>query len=143
MRTGGFFAIGFGENTDLALVSTHDGRGLIDCETGTRIARDYDLAYPDEDTLVLEGIGALAGKMVSVAGEDGGELPKTTDDGWRLEGTLANNSEDVISLLPPTPDMGNATFSGFVPEIRVFGFSPTGRSFIIATGAEVFVYGRV
>lgn len=142
VMTGGLVAIGFGEDSDLALVVTHDGRGVIDCLTGTKVARDTDLFYPDEHTLLIEGIGPLADRTVAVAGIDGGELRRDTDDGWLLDGRLSNSSDDVIRLLPPTPNAEPKIFTDFIPEVRAFGFSPTGRSFVIATGAEVFVYTR-
>lgn len=142
--TGGLVGIGFGDDTDLALVVTHDGRGVIDCLTGRKVARDTDILYPDEHTLRIDGIGPLAGTAVTVAGIDGGSLRHDTDDGWLLEGLFSNSSDDVIRLLPPkaSATASPATFTGFIPEVRAFGFSPTGRSFVIATGAEVFVYSR-
>ena len=141
---GGLVAVGFGEGSDLALVVTHDGRGLIDCLTGEKVARDAATIYPDEQTFRIEGIGPLAGTSVATAGIDGGELRLETDDGWLLDGRLSNSSDDEIRLLPPKPSESTepAIFAGFMPEVRVYGFSPTGRSFIIATGAEVFVYAR-
>lgn len=140
--TGGLVAIGFGDDSDLALVVTHDGRGVIDCLTGSKVARDTDSVYPDEQTFLIEGIGPLAGSTVTVAGIDGGELRRNTHDGWQLDGSLSNSSDDVIRLVPPTPSAVPKDFTGFIPEVRAFGFSPTGRSFVIATGAEVFVYTR-
>jgi hypothetical protein len=143
--TGGLHAIGFGEGSDLALVVTHDGRGLIDCSTGERVARDRTVIYPDERTFEIDGIGRLGGTKVATAGIDGGELRHRTQDGWLLDGTLTNNSDDVILLVPPTQALASsqpAIFTGFIPEVRAFGFSPTGQSFLIATGAEVFVFAR-
>jgi hypothetical protein len=32
--------------------------------------------------------------------------------------------------------------TGFISEICVFGFSPTGKSLVVATSADVTVYGR-
>lgn len=144
VMTGGLVAVGFGEGSDLALVVTHDGRGLIDCLTGVKVARDAAIVYPDEQTFRIEGIGPLTGTSVATAGIDGGELRHKTEDGWLLDGELSNSSDDEIRLLPPTlsATTDRAIFADFIPEVRVYGFSPTGRSFIIATGAEVFVYAR-
>lgn len=93
---------------------------------------------------MAEGIGPLAGQEILIAGGIyGGALAKATDDGWRLEGELSNSSDDKIQLLPPIDiDCEPRTFTGFIPEPRVFGFSPTGRSFVIGTGAEVFTFAR-
>ncbi|GGZ04193.1 hypothetical protein GCM10011614_18990 [Novosphingobium colocasiae] len=73
----------------------------------------------------------------------GGTLSTETQDGWRLSGRLTNSSNDVVILIPPTEETGEpSTFTSFVPEVRVFGFSPTGRSFVIGTGAEVYTFAR-
>lgn len=74
----------------------------------------------------------------------GGTLPTETQDGWRLSGRLTNSSDDILILLPPADQTGGrpTTFTGFFPEVRVFGFSPTGRSFVIGTEAEVYIFAR-
>ena len=146
--TGGLIGVGFAENSDLLLVVTHDGRGVIDCTTGIRVARDRspDFDFGENDRSV-EGVGPLAGTNVCVAGSIyGGALPPVTDDGWVLEGILTNRSDDLIRLLPPTRGEASTDavteFTDFVPEVRVFGFSPTGNSFVIGTGADVSVFAR-
>lgn len=144
-RAGGLFGVGFASGSDLLLIATHDGRGVIDCLSGELLARDPDPSFPfDEQGRMVEGIGPLAGQEILIAGEIyGGALPQATDDGWRLEGELSNSSNDKIQLLPPIDiDCEPRTFTGFIPEPRVFGFSPTGRSFVIGTGAEVFTFAR-
>lgn len=145
VMTGGLVGVGFGEGSDLALVVTHNGRGLIDCLRGERVARDPMVIYPDAETLHVEGIGALAGVTIAIAGIEGGELCRRTGDNWVLDGEITNSSDDMIRLVPPTATAHSsrpAIFTNFVPEVRTFGFSPTGRSFVIATGAEVFVFAR-
>lgn len=137
--------MGFADDTDLLLVATHDGLGVIDCMTGQLLARDPDPSFPfNEKSRKAEGIGPLAGKSITIAGEIyGGNLLQATNDGWHLIGHLSNSSDDVIQLIPPADDPSKAEiFTDFVPEIRVFGFSPTGRSFVIGTGAEVFIFAR-
>ena len=144
VRSGGLVGAGFADDTDMLLVVTHDGRGVIDCLSGTLIARDSDPDFPlDEDSLKVAGIGPLAGQQITIAGEIyGGSLLNTTNDGWALTGKLTNSSNDVVTLAPP-PDTGDDfKFTDFIPEIRVFGFSPTGRSFIIGTGADVSIFAR-
>jgi hypothetical protein len=145
VRAGGLFGVGFGDRSDLLLIVTHDGRGVIDCISGELIARDPDPSFPfDEHTRKAEGIGPMADQDILIAGEIyGGALLRQTGDGWRLQGELLNNSDDEIQLLAPVGTTDEPRkFTGFVPEVRVFGFSPTGRSFVIATGAEVFTFAR-
>lgn len=145
VMAGGLFGVGFAADSDLLLVATHSGRGVIDCVSGELVARDRDPSFPfDEHSRRAEGIGPIAGQEILIAGEIfGGALSQVTDDGWRLVGQLSNNSDDVIQLIAPIETSSEVgTFTGFVPEVRVFGFSPTGRSFVIATGAEVFTFAR-
>lgn len=145
VRAGGLFGVGFGEASDLLLVATHDGRGVVDCATGELLAHDHDpLFLFDEDRRAAQGIGPLADQEISLAGPIyGGTLPTQTQDGWRLSGSLTNSSDDVVTLLPPVDDAGEPSlFTGFIPEVRVFGFSPTGRSFVIGTGADVYTFAR-
>lgn len=145
VRAGGLIGVGFGVASDLLLVATHDGRGVVDCATGKLLARDDDpLFHFDEDTRAAQGVGPLADEEIIIAGPIyGGTLPLETQDGWRLSGRLTNSSDDVVTLLPPTEHISEpSTFTGFVPEVRLFGFSPTGRSFVIGTGAEVYIFAR-
>lgn len=145
VRAGGLIGVGFAAASDLLLVATHDGRGVVDCVTGELLARDHDPLFPfDEDRRTAQGIGPLADQEISIAGPIyGGALPTQTQDGWRLSGPLTNSSDNVVTLLPPPDNAGEpSTFTGFVPEVRVFGFSPTGRSFVIGTGAEVYTFAR-
>lgn len=143
VMAGGLVGVGFGHDSDFLLIVTHDGRGVVDCATGLKIARDRAAVYPDEQTLEIEGVGPLTGLTIRVAGIFGGALCTRTPDGWQLEATLTNSSDDLLRLLPPEPgSAGPLLFTGFVPEVRAAGFSPTGRSFVIATGAEVFVFAR-
>lgn len=145
IRAGGLFGVGFANGSDLLLIATQDGRGVVDCISGELLARDPDPLFSfDEHSRRAEGIGPIAGQEILIAGEIyGGTLPRSTDDGWRLDGELSNNSDDEIQLIAPIGTVGEpGMFTGFIPEIRVFGFSPTGRSFVIGTGAEVFTFAR-
>jgi hypothetical protein len=91
---GGLTDVGFGRGTDLLLVVSHDGRGVFDCLTGARVARDPSMPEPDEDDwqdtheLEAEGIGPLAGQTVRTSGLAGGGLPEGTPDGWVAERPL-------------------------------------------------------
>lgn len=145
VMTGGLVGAGFADASDLLLVVTHDGRGLVDCLSGEKIARDNVPSCPDEVTREVPGIGPVSAEQIVIAGEIfGGSLRHQSADGWRLEGVLTNSSEDKVTLIPPPEQSSLAAmiFTDFVPEIRVFGFSPTGQSFIIGTGAEVFIFAR-
>ena len=46
---GGLTDVGFGRRSDLLLVVSSQGRGVFDCVTGQRVARDASMPEPDED----------------------------------------------------------------------------------------------
>src|SRR5262245_37224768 len=78
---GGLTDIGFGPHTDLMLVVSSAGRGVFDCVTGERVARDASVPAHDEDDwqdrfeLTAEGIGPMAKQSIRTAGLFGGGLP--------------------------------------------------------------------
>jgi hypothetical protein len=149
---GGLTDVGFGESTDLLLVASGAGRGVFDCRTGVRLARDAgdDLIF-DIGNLLLDGIGPLAGKRVRMSGMYGGGLACQTTDGWCVERHPLAWPDDELFLSrpgqsmlwsPPSQPMKLTKLAGFTSEIRAFGFSPTGQSLVVATAADVSIFGR-
>ena len=70
---GGLTEIGFSKNSELLLVISNSGRGVIDCTSGEKIARDYEV---DGDwylpsMLQCQGIGPLKTETVQIAGMQG------------------------------------------------------------------------
>jgi hypothetical protein len=59
---GGLFQIGYAEDSDLLLVLSHNGRGIFDCLTGERIARDTKDAF--DQCLKKKSLRWLAMTMV-------------------------------------------------------------------------------
>src|SRR4051812_46599997 len=66
---GGLTAVGFGPGTELLLVASWQGRGVFDCTTGERVARDRatDGGWQDPVALEAQGIGPLEGQTVRTA----------------------------------------------------------------------------
>ena len=104
----------------------------------------------DEAELEASGIGPLMGQVVRMAGLTGGALPTTTRDGWALERlTVAWPHESVLLTAPGSwifEDRAGRS-SEFVKiaeesELRACGFSPTGRSLVVATSSDVTMYSR-
>ncbi|MRG93420.1 hypothetical protein [Polyangium spumosum] len=153
---GGLTDVGFGRGSDLLLVVSTSGRGVIDCTGGLRVARDPSVPGPGEDDwqdtfeLEVEGIGPLAGQRVRTAGLFGGGLARCTRDGWTVERLALDWPEASLLLLPPgawiyeTRPGRSAEFTKVAveSEVRAWGFSPTGRSLVIATSSDVTVFGR-
>jgi hypothetical protein len=141
---GGLFQVGYADGTDLLLVLSLQGRGIFDCLTGEKLARDSAEAHDffDQIRLAAEGFGPLGGRSVRIAGMFGGGLPLTTADGWSLE--VQARSWPTHSVFLTAPGSRNTVCIGDdgTCEMRACGFSETGRSFVIATSCELAVYTR-
>jgi hypothetical protein len=135
LAVGGLTEVGFA-GPSLLLVVSHQGRSVVDCSAGGRVARDrqetgdwFDAAGP-----AAAGIGPLAGQWIAVAGLAGGHLPTVTADGWRaclVEDGAALSSPDGASMTVPEPE-----------GIRMFGFSPDGAVFVLGSPPHLVIFTR-
>ena len=153
---GGLTDIGFGRQSDLLLVISSTGRGVFDCLSGERVARDPSMPADNESNwrdcshLEAQGIGPLAGQIIHTAGLCGGGLPVLARDGWQVERLVLNWPEECLLLVPPGSwiygeNYGKpATFTKIAAdlEVRAWGFSPTGRSLVQATSSDLTVFCR-
>jgi hypothetical protein len=150
IAVGGLHSIGFDRESELLLVASASGRGLIDCDSGQKIARDNsESAYPNR-FLELQGIGPLASTTLRMSGLDGGGLPLNTNDGWSVESvSLAWPMQELV-LLQPWASLYD-TLSGKPDRfhkiaredgLRAFGFSYSGRSLVVATSSEIAIFNR-
>jgi len=150
ISVGGLESVGFDRNSDNLLIVSSQGRGVIDCCTGKKIARDYEDYFEGEEYLEAQGIGVLSGKIIRMAGLYGGGLPVCTEDGWTLESITLNWPEEMILLVEPDSDLygsicnrpDNFSLIERDASIRAYGFSYTNKSFVIATTDDVAVYSR-
>ena len=143
IAVGGLTDVGFRDSSDLLMCISSTGRGVIDCLAGSKIARDDsdELAF-DLGNLLAAGIGPLADAQIRTAGLAGGGLPSGTQDGWSAQRHPFAFPDEQLFVAPPGQtmlwtrcgeEMRLTKLGGFVTELRAFGFSPTGRSFVIAT----------
>lgn len=153
---GGLTDVGFGRGSDLLLVVSSDGRGVFDCITGLRVARDPSMPaageadWLDAHELQAVAIGPIAGELVSTSGLAGGGLTLSTHDGWTAERLVLDWPDESLLLVPPgswiyeTRAGRHAEFTKVAVEreVRAWGFSPTGNSLILATSSDVAIYGR-
>jgi hypothetical protein len=147
---GGLRSVGFDRESENLLVVSSQGRGVIDCLTGEKVARDDEEFYENETSLEAQGIGILSDRTIRMAGLFGGGLPSITEDGWQLECITLKWPEQMLILLPPSshlygsvtghPDLMTKIFEDSC--IRAYGFSYTGRAFIVATTSDVTVFAR-
>jgi uncharacterized protein (TIGR02996 family) len=147
---GGLTEVGFDDQSELLLVVSHNGRGVFDCTSGKRVARDprNDVeGWYDEFELVALGIGPLEGKSINLTGLNGGALPTTTTDGWVLSKNTRGPWERVCLWSPRLVNNEGRTrrtcatlFEEY--EIRAYGFTYTGTSFVLATSSDVYLFSR-
>lgn len=96
LDVGGVIAMGFDPTGEYLLVISHSGRGVFSTKTWDRVARDTELAYPEDGRGV--GIGPIDGMSVEITEKnyDTDELSVTTpDDLTRLDydnGTITVSS---------------------------------------------------
>lgn len=141
---GGLFQVGYAEDADLLLVLSHNGRGVFDCLTGERIARDAGNVYDHFNTskLLAAGFAAINGQQVRMAGLYGGGLPLSTKDGWYLE-SRKKTDEVLLSKAALIKETEYALVGeGKLCELRAFGFSETGKSFVVATSCSLIIFAR-
>lgn len=138
---GGLILVGFAPQSDYLLVVSHQGRGVFDCLTGRKIARDSG-EYLDYSEFEAEGIGILANQTICVVGLFGGNLPNTTTDDWKLSEKPEDSKQIFLSHKTLLED--DARFVGDEGgcEMRAFGFSETGNSFVIATSCDLIIYAK-
>jgi hypothetical protein len=81
LHIGGLVAAGFDASGVYLLTITHSGRGVFSTSTWERVARDYELAYPEAGLGI--GIGPIAGQTIPVTQMDylKGEMRLTSADG--------------------------------------------------------------
>jgi hypothetical protein len=131
---GGLRSLGFQPESDLLLIVSEGGRIVVDGRTAVQVARDPMRYLVGQDRGEALGIGPLAGQVIQVAGIYGGRLAQETSDGWRLAGAGA----DLVVVAPDGAGYGLGASGGTI----LAGFSPTGRTLVVAEAAEVAVYGR-
>jgi hypothetical protein len=154
IAVGGLAAVGFTDDSkSLLVLSSAGGRSLYDTGTGERIARDRDANlnnWLSEDNTMAAGIGVVADDTVHVAGLWGGGLSTLTSDGWSCTVVAPDWPIERVVLQPPGADVITERFASgcvqiadsAVSDLRVAGFSPDGRTLVVATAADITLWTR-
>ncbi|MBD5782247.1 hypothetical protein IEN85_22300 [Pelagicoccus sp. NFK12] len=150
IAVGGLSSVGFAEKEEHLLVVSSQGRSVIDCSTGERLERNREEYDEDTSLLEAEGIGPLAGTKIKISGLYGGGLPNSTDDMWAVHEVTLEWPETTLIMTEPGSWLygmiyekkGDFVKIGSELELRAFGFSPSGRSLVIATSSDVTIYHR-
>lgn len=145
-------AIGFDRDSELLLVVSSSGRGVIDCSSGEKIAREHGRQRGEwpAHSLQAKGLGPLEDVNVALAGRSGGGLPRVTADGWSLELVTLEWPTQEVLLVPPGSALfvchenAKPTFRRIEshPEVHACGFSFSGKSLVVAAGDELTIYHR-
>ena len=148
---GGLSEVGFGESSDFLLVVSSTGRGVFNCLTGEKVARDYEdvsRSWYDPVRLTARGIGPLEARVIRLAGAAGGGLPLGTADGWSVEMLFPDWPDGMVVLNPPGMSVLIERFASSCVRLlnvdvpRAHGFSETGRSLVIAQSHSLHIYCR-
>jgi hypothetical protein len=109
---------------------------VVDLASGELLARDRHEAgaWFDAARGAVLGIGPLDGAWIGVCGLGGGRLPDATADGWR-----ARVSGNRVTVSAPGRQQLQVSEN---EEMRAFGFSPDGTTFVIATSPGLAIYRR-
>ena len=151
VAVGGLWHVGFAPHSELLLVLSVSGRGVVDCATAEKLSRDDEEYYPDVGPLEADGIGPLEGQTIHVAGIDGGGLARSTADGWMIELHPLSWPEEELFLCPPGQTMlwqpagvepALLKLKPLPSTLVAYGFSPTGHSLVIATSSEIEIFYR-
>jgi len=147
---GGLTEVGYAPDSDFLLVISHSGRGVFDCTNGEKLARDVNDSpnFINQFKLEALGIGPLEGQWIRVGGLHGGGLPNSTDDGWGLIALPLPWPKYYVFLTSSWKSIYRGTEHAVkvatdeVCELRAYGFSETGRSFVIATSCDITLFTR-
>ncbi|WP_312319870.1 hypothetical protein [Stenotrophomonas sp.] len=84
---GGLSEIGFSRTSDLLLVLSSTGRGVIDPVLGAVVARDEEPfgSWLNDQHLLCDGIGPLADETIQLAGLWGGGMRLASHSGESIE----------------------------------------------------------
>ena len=147
---GGLTEIGFAPDSDLLLAISSQGRGVYDCRTGERVARDRNEFWDDLDQtrLTSRGIGPLSDLKIRLAGLHGGGLPTSTSDGWSIDIIALDWPQHTLFITAPFNSLFHGDGNSYkiaqdgVTGYRAAGFSETGQSFVFATSSDLDIYAR-
>ncbi|PSK92698.1 hypothetical protein [Taibaiella chishuiensis] len=145
---GGLLELGFQPGTDMLMVLSAQGRGIFDCISGQRVARDRNTDYPGADTNgAVPGFGPLAGERVTCGGfEYPNPLKQATADGWEVRIFSlpeAKNDKAARLCIYNIHTKVQHKIASFPYGIdRAYGFSDTGRSFIAGSSPDLLIWSR-
>ncbi len=153
---GGLQNVGYVTGEDVLIVLSLQGAGIIDCLSGARLARNNKENWQEkfnEKNATVIGFDFLTDVVIKTHGLFGGDsLYKRSLDGWRLSRKnsysifrflrLKSSKREIVYLHSPNMKESKVVHDASTCELRAYGFSDTGKSFIIASSCELVIYRR-
>lgn len=145
----GFEYFGFDESSDLLLVVSSGGRGIIDLAKAEKISRDYSDDFDlDETLLICKGFDVLEDKSIKLAGKYGGSI-------LPISNKFGDSLQRVSPLYPCEDIIYQPAFEDCLIEghnkncVRIYrgflycyGFSFSGNYFVIADDGGILFWER-
>ncbi|MCA9987977.1 MAG: hypothetical protein KDE59_26915 [Anaerolineales bacterium] len=150
-HVGGVTEVGLSSDGQYLLVISYHGRGVFDCRTGIKVARDRDEtfdAWLDAEQGLAQGIGPLAGQNIPIVGGFvGSALPAATQDGWRLERLDIESKMELVWATPPGEKDGFLSGGCYYKlwdwdPVFAAGFSQNGATCVIACSNTIDIWSR-
>ena len=149
LAVGGLTEVGFSKQTNLLLVISSSGRSVVDCNTGDKIARDYEEYgdWYDSINMTCLGIGPLSDEEVTISGLCGGGLPLVNYRGETIERIAPEWPVEELIFCPP----GKSAFweehqqdccRFYSSYLIACGFSWDGQFMICATSSDIDIWKR-
>lgn len=150
VEMGGITEVGFAEDSETLLVLSGQGRELIDCRSGRRVARDsateHRSSWYGPHDLIGQGFGPMSGRQIRLAGAGGGGLSGFAPDGWGAVRVPLDWPEEFLLLTSPYSSIHQPTAPFWKLAVArdpvAWGFSYTGNTLIAATGEGVTILAR-
>lgn len=162
---GGITALGFDRTSEDMLVTSITGQSVMCGVMGEVLYRNREQDGLDVAALKGTRLDQPATERFDMAGLFGGALRTQTNDGWSVERIMSGSANlrdalhsDVVNcVLHPqgasihflgpqwddyTKDRRFNLLAREREDIRVFGFSWTGRTLVIATSCDIKVWSR-
>ncbi len=143
---GGPVAVGFADNQ--LLILSHEVRSLINCKTGeVTVKEDRNEKPEDYNTNELTYTWSKKFKTpIKIAGIHGGGLSTYTYDGWKIRVEAPDWPNYDVILEPSLKDFirnpNECAKLYHDSNPRAVGFSPSGKTLVIAGDADVDIYKR-
>lgn len=150
IAVGGLTEIGFSrQHNNLLLAVSSSGRGVIDCCSGEKIARDYEEYgdWYDPFNLSCLGIGPILEEIITISGLCGGGMPTVNHYGETLTRVAPEWPIEELIWCPLGKDPLIEQFQAGCIKIasdyfRCAGFSWNGEFIVAATSSDITIWKR-